>query len=133
MSRYDPGGFKGSWRRAHKNAMKKIEREKLEHHIREKIEILKKDIISFKELTAPIPPDNSIGRLTRMEAISSKSINEATLRNTQYTLSKLERALRMIDAPDFGLCGQCEEPILFARLMILPETDLCVECAEKMG
>ena len=113
--------------------MQKIEREKLENHIREKIEILKKDIISFKVLTAPIPPDNSIGRLTRMEAISSKSINEATLRNTQYTLSKLERALRMIDAPDFGLCGQCEEPILFARLMILPETDLCVECAEKMG
>ena len=84
MSRYDPGGFKGSWRRAHKNAMKKIEREKLEHHIREKIEILKKDIISFKELTAPIPPDNSIGRLTRMEAISSKSINEATF--AQYSI-----------------------------------------------
>ena len=112
--------------------MQKIEREKLENHIREKIEILKKDIISFKALTATIPPDNSIGRLTRMEAISSKSINEATLRKTQNTLSKLERTLRMIDAPDFGLCGQCEEPILFARLMILPETDLCVECAEKM-
>jgi DnaK suppressor protein len=116
-----------------KDNMEKNKREKLENHIREKIEILKKDIISFKELTVPIPPDNSIGRLTRMEAISSKSINEAALRRTQYTLSKLERTLRMIDAPDLGLCRQCEEPILFARLMILPETDLCIECAEKMG
>jgi DnaK suppressor protein len=113
--------------------MEKIKREKLEHHIREKIEILKKDIISFKELTVPIPPDNSIGRLTRMEAISSKSINEATLRKSEYTLLKLERALRNIDAPDFGLCRECEEPIPFPRLMILPETDLCVECAEKIG
>ncbi len=113
--------------------MQQIEKETLENHIREKIEILKKDVILFKELTAPIPPDNSIGRLTRMEAINSKSINEAALRKIQYTLSKLERALRMIDAPDFGLCRQCEEPILFARLMILPETDLCIECAEKMG
>jgi DnaK suppressor protein len=113
--------------------MEKVEREKLENHIREKIELLKKDIVSFKELTAPIPPDNSIGRLTRMEAISSKSINEAALRKARYTLSKLERALKMIDAPDFGLCRECEEPILFARLMILPETDLCIECAEKIG
>ncbi|MBW2670015.1 MAG: TraR/DksA C4-type zinc finger protein [Deltaproteobacteria bacterium] len=113
--------------------MEKVKREKFENHIREKIEILKKDIISFKELTAPIPPDNAIGRLTRMEAISSKSINEAALRKTEYTLLKLERALRNIDAPDLGLCRECEEPIPFARLMILPETDLCVECAEKIG
>ena len=120
-------------RRTHINAMEKIEREKLEQHIRDKIEILKEDIVSLKKLTAPIPPDNAIGRLTRMEAISSKSINEATLRKSEYTLLKLERALRIIDAPDFGLCGQCEEPILFARLMILPETDLCIECAEKMN
>ncbi len=113
--------------------MIKEEREKFEAHIREKIESIKQDIISYKELTKPIPPDNAIGRLTRMEAINSKSINEAALRKAKHTLLTLEKALKTIDSPDFGLCHECEEPIPFARLMIMPETDLCVECAGKIG
>jgi len=40
--------------------------------------------------------------------------------------------LRMINDPDFGLCRECEEPIPFARLMIVPESDLCVQCAEAL-
>ena len=113
--------------------MTKEEKEKLENHIKETIEKLKKDVVSYKQLTRPIAPDNAIGRLTRMEAISSKSINEAALRRAKQTLSKLERVLKMADAPDFGLCRMCEEPIPFRRLMIVPETDLCVECAETVS
>ncbi len=111
--------------------MEKEQKQKLGNHIREKIESLKKDVVSYKELTRPIPPDNAIGRLTRMEAISSKSINEAALHSAQHTLSSLEHALRVINDPDFGLCRECEEEIPFGRLMIMPETGLCVECAEK--
>jgi hypothetical protein len=50
--------------------MTKEEKEKLENHIKENIEKLKKDIVSYKQLTRPIAPDNAIGRLTRMEAIT---------------------------------------------------------------
>ena len=50
-----------------------LNKEKLENHIREEIEVLKENIISYKQLTKPIRPDNSIGRLTRMESISSKT------------------------------------------------------------
>jgi len=113
--------------------MTKEEKEKLENHIKETIEKLKKDVVSYKQLTRPIAPDNAIGRLTRIEAISSKSINEAALRRAEQTLPKLEHVLKMADAPDFGLCRMCEEPIPFRRLMIVPETDLCVECAETVS
>ena len=110
------------------------EREKLKDHIKEKIESLKKDIKSYQTLTQPISPDNAIGRLTRMDAINSKSINEATLNKAKQTLSKMEGALTMINDPDFGLCRECEDPIPFARLMIVPESNLCVQCAgSKMG
>jgi RNA polymerase-binding transcription factor len=85
-------------------------REKLKNHIKEKIEGLKENIKSYQLLTQPISPDNAIGRLSRMEAINSKSINEAALNNSKQTLSKMERALTMIDDPDFGLCCECEEP-----------------------
>jgi DnaK suppressor protein len=112
--------------------MKKEQKENLAKHIKKKIANLQKDIVSYKELTKPVSPDNAIGRLSRMEAINSKSINEAALREAKYTLAKLERALKTIDDSDFGLCMECEEPIPLGRLMILPETDLCVACAEKL-
>ncbi len=108
-------------------------REKLKNHIIKKIDGAKADIKTYQTLTQPISPDNAIGRLSRMEAINSKSINEAALNMARQTLQKLERALIKIDDPDFGLCRECEEPIPFARLMIVPESDLCVQCAQAVG
>ena len=113
--------------------METEKRKKLKNHIKKKIEDLKENIKSYQVLTQPVVPDNAIGRLTRMEAINSKSINEAALNKSKQTLSKMERALKMINDPDFGLCRECEEPIPFARLMIVPESDLCVQCAEAIG
>jgi DnaK suppressor protein len=111
--------------------MDKDQKETLTDHIRKTISELKEDIEAYKALTQPIAPDDSIGRLTRMEAINSKSINEAALRKARTKLSRLERILRDIDDPDFGLCQTCEEPIPFARLMAMPESSLCVACAGK--
>jgi DnaK suppressor protein len=113
--------------------MREADKEKLASQIREKIETVKGDIKSYEQLTQPVAPDDAIGRLTRMDAIANKSINEAALREAKHTLAKLERALKMIDRPGFGLCVECEEPIPFARLLIVPETDLCVDCAEEIG
>jgi DnaK suppressor protein len=107
------------------------EREKLKQHIRHRIDAVNGDIAAFKISSAPVSPDNAIGRLTRMEAINSKSINEAALRKARTTRSLLEKALRTIDSKDFGLCRDCEEPIAFARLMAMPEATLCVGCATR--
>ncbi len=113
--------------------MENQQRLKLEENIKEKLETINKTIESYEQLTKPVAPDNAIGRITRMEAINSKSMNEASLKRARITRAKLERALARIGTPDFGLCRACEEPIPFARLMILPETELCVKCAENMG
>ena len=115
-----------------RNILESEKRKKLKHHIQEKIKELNKNIKSYHALTRPISPDNAIGRLTRMEAISSKSINEAALNNAKQALAKMKQALKIIDTADFGLCRECEEPIPYARLMIMPESDLCVQCAEAM-
>lgn len=113
--------------------MKNDHRSALKQIIQEKIISLKKDITSYKESVKPVSPDNAIGRITRMEAMNSKSMNEATLNKAKRTLIGLERALAHIDDPDFGLCAACDEPIPIARLMILPETQLCVKCAEALA
>lgn len=99
--------------------------------IQSEIDALKTKIKTFETLTRPVSPDNAIGRLTRMEAINSKSINEAALSKARNRLSRLRNALSMIDDPDFGFCSQCDEPIPYARLKIMPDSSLCVKCAEQ--
>ncbi len=121
------------WAFHKENFMKNYQKIKLEKSILEKIKTIKKNIVSYKLLTKPIPPDKAIGRITRMEAIASKSINEAALEDAKTTLSKLEQALIKINNPDFGICLECEEPIPFARLMIMPEASFCVKCAESIS
>ncbi len=113
--------------------MKENEKEHLKNRVKERIEEVQADIKSYEALCKPVAPDNAIGRLTRLEAMNSKSINEEALRKAKQTLSKLEKALKFIDDPDYGYCEYCDEPIPVKRLMIMPETSLCVLCAEKMG
>lgn len=90
-----------------------------------------KEIIeSLKEKTKPISPDNAIGRISRMDAIGNKSINDAALRKAQERLTRLNYALTNIDRPDFGICIDCDEEIPLGRIMAMPESTLCVSCAE---
>jgi len=105
--------------------------ETLRRHIFEMIKGLKADIVAYNQITKPVSPDSAIGRLTRLEAMNSKSINEAALRMSENRLERLERAMTALYEPDFGYCAACEEPIPFARLMIMPEAEFCVCCAEK--
>ncbi len=100
--------------------------------IANKLQAVKEDIAAYRRLAKPVAPDNAIGRLTRMEAISSQGINEAALSKALAALYKLENALSKIDHSDFGRCRECEEPIPLARLKVLPEADLCVPCAEAI-
>jgi DnaK suppressor protein len=78
--------------------------------IREKIraEIVKTEfvIVDYEELTKPISPDDSIGRLTRMDAIQNKSVAEAALRQSRDKLNKLRYALSHLDDPEFGKCAK---------------------------
>ncbi len=106
------------------------EREKLKNKIIDEIRELKFSIASLEEASKPVVPDVAIGRLTRMEAISAKSISEANLNVSINKLAKLERALNRVDDPEFGICSVCEEPIAIGRIMLIPEATRCVRCAE---
>ena len=74
--------------------------------------------------------DNAIGRLSRMDAINNKSIIESALRKAEEKLSKLDQALKKIDKKGFGLCIQCEKPIPIGRILLMPESNRCVNCAK---
>jgi DnaK suppressor protein len=90
---------------------------------------LKKEIADLKELTKPIPPENAIGRVSRMDAINNKSINEAALRQSEVKMRKLKMALEKVDEDYFGRCGRCASEIPIGRLLLMPESPFCVNCA----
>jgi DnaK suppressor protein len=106
------------------------ERVQIKDKILNDIEETKRSIAELTELTKPIAPDDAIGRLTRMEAINSRSINEASLNQARAKLNKLERALERVEKPDFGICASCEQPIPLKRMLLMPEAIKCVKCAE---
>ena len=106
---------------------KQILREK----IQDQIENLKNNIVSLEKATRPISPDNAIGRISRMEAISAKSVNEKALANAKARMAGLLRALDNLDDPDFGLCVICNEEIPLGRIMLMPEATTCVKCAQN--
>lgn len=86
-------------------------------------------IVHYKELTKPIAPNDAIGRISRMDAINNKSVNEASLRQAEIKLTNLKRVLANIDNDDFGMCLKCKQPIPVGRILIRPESLLCVNCA----
>jgi len=111
--------------------MTPADRESLKKKIVDAIEKSKQEIASLEELTKPISPENSIGRVSRMDAINNKSVAEASLRSNRNKLSKLKVALTRVDHPDFGNCAFCNNPIQAARLMYMPESSRCVRCADR--
>lgn len=107
------------------------EKEKLEVVDRIHLELVKtkEDILDLKELTKPISPENAIGRISRMDAINNKSINDNRLRLAENKLKKLNHALSNSQSENFGSCSRCDGDIQIKRLMLLPESSFCVRCA----
>ena len=107
------------------------ERDQIKQKIESDISTTRDDIARLEELTKPVAPDNAIGRLSRMEALNSKSINEAGLESARIRLTKLENILPKVDSEDYGLCQRCKTAIPFPRLMYMPESTLCVTCTRQ--
>lgn len=106
-------------------------REEIRKKIKAMISSLHNEIEELEELTKPISPENSIGRLTRMDAINNKSVVEASLRNRKRKLGKLQVAIHKVGDENFGVCIMCKNTINPQRLILMPESDRCVKCAER--
>ncbi len=109
--------------------MDKKELKELEAIIKTEIKKTRDSVKSYKELTKPIAPENAIGRVSRMDAINNKSVNEAALLQSEQKLKNLEIALSNINEPDFGICSKCNNPIPIGRIMLMPHSRFCVNCA----
>lgn len=111
--------------------MEEAEKKEFEKVILNKIQELQTSIEELKELTQAVEPDCAIGRVSRMDAINNKSVNEAALRKREEKLRGLKYALKSLYQEDFGQCSRCGSTIQKERILLMPESRFCVPCARK--
>ena len=106
-----------------------MNKNKIKNIIEEKIKDLVLEIDELRQIAKPIEPENAIGRISRMDAINNKSINDRMLRNSLEKLKNLKTGLIRLENIDFGICIQCRREININRLLLIPETLKCVRCS----
>jgi len=113
-------------------SLTKEEKNDIKETIETDICSLKEQIAILEEKVKPIPPDCSLGRLTRLEAMGEQHVNNKILDESRIRLTRLTNALLRVDKPMFGICIECEEPIGIGRMRVRPESVRCVECANNL-
>ena len=66
---------------------------------------------------------------TEATELKKKLFSEKQMR---ARLDEIERALRKFEEGTYGLCDSCGKPIDSARLEILPQASLCVNCKTQL-
>lgn len=107
------------------------EKDEFRESIQTRISELEKTIAGLEESSKPVAPDVSLGRLTRMDAIGQKHMSDANLNAARLEREQLLATARKLEEndPNFGKCAKCGGPIPTARLLAVPESDRCVNCA----
>ena len=72
----------------------------------------------------------SVGRLSRMDALQQQAMARATAQRRASEVSRIKAALLRIEDGEFGFCTDCGEAILPARLDLNPAVALCLSCAK---
>ena len=98
--------------------------------IRSEMDQLKYLSETAKDSRAPVALDQqSVGRLSRMDAMQQQSMELATEERRQHRLTALAAALRRVKSGDYGFCLKCDDKIAAGRLAVDPAVTICIDCA----
>lgn len=82
------------------------------------------------EWRKPVELDQqSVGRLSRMDAMQQQAMADAEARRRQTDIARIDAALTRIEEGDYGWCLTCGEAIAEKRLAIDPMATRCISCA----
>jgi DnaK suppressor protein len=71
----------------------------------------------------------SVGRLSRMDALQGQAMAQASERQRRATIQRIDAALSRLDSGDYGYCVECGEEIGERRLAVDPAAAFCINCA----
>lgn len=100
------------------------------------LEQMREEFLSLIELSAQSREavqldQQSVGRLSRMDAMQAQQMALAADRQRKMQISRIGRALRQMDEGEFGYCVECGDEIPDGRLEADPTAHLCVGCASR--
>lgn len=98
-------------------------------------EVLQKELASLREqvetLKAALAVKPEYGMGKGDPAITQWELDQAMLERLQGRVEELEQALEKLEDGTYGICERCGNPINPNRLAVLPDTKICVSCAQK--
>ena len=95
----------------------------------ERAEILEMSAASAGERRPVELDQQSVGRLSRMDALQIQAMAQAVEGRRRGRLQRIEAALKRLAAGDYGYCAGCDEEIPAKRLAIDAVTERCIDCA----
>ena len=72
----------------------------------------------------------SVGRLSRMDALQQQAMAKATQTRRDQSKSRIIAALSRLDEGEFGYCLTCGDEIALKRLESDPTVPTCLTCAK---
>lgn len=76
-------------------------------------------------------PDYGLGQGD--PAITRWEFDQAMLERLKERAESLRRALGRLNEGTYGVCERCGRPIHPDRLEVLPDTKICIKCAQSGG
>ena len=73
----------------------------------------------------------SVGRLSRMDALQSQAMAQAQQRRRNVLMGSLQATLQRLKQEEFGYCMECGDEIEDARLLANPAVLKCVACLKR--
>lgn len=95
------------------------------------LESLKTELQAFAVQLKPIVPDCSLGDLLRSEMMHDQEVLNSAYIEAKKRYNSLLYAKEHLEDEDYGVCIDCDEAIVFERLLLMPESRYCIRCAKE--
>lgn len=94
----------------------------------------KQEIESIDQVAADsrgtvILDQQSVGRLSRMDALQGQAMNNAIAQRRHQAINRINAALKRMDEGEYGYCVGCGEEMATKRLDLDPAASQCTLCA----
>ncbi|MGD1995705.1 MAG: TraR/DksA C4-type zinc finger protein [Anaerolineae bacterium] len=98
--------------------------------LRRELDKVKTEITALEEMLEE-EPDGGMGEGD--PSFARRELNRALLKRLRERAARLERALSRIGQGTYETCTRCGGPIHPDRLAVLPDTTICIRCAQEEG
>ncbi len=108
------------------------DRSRIKTLMEEQIAELEKSIPELRERSAPVSPDQAIGRLSRTDSMMNAGTVGLALKEARARLNRLRNRIDRVEDPEFDQCALCGEEIPLERLLVAPDRGVCPRCLSNL-